>query len=95
MTGKYIRYRLVDYYDVWGNEEEGFWVNALCVCEDDIMIAENSTDNEILEYLSKTFGWLSEESVKAGEITIELQDDNWLEIIATNGYPLGRLEKFQ
>ena len=93
MAGKFNKYKLVDYFDVWGNEEEGFWVNNQCVIEDEITIAENSTDDEILEYLSKTFGWLSEESVKAGEITIESQDDNWIEFIATNGYPLGRLEK--
>ena len=34
-----MKYDLVDYFDVWGNEEDGFEVNNLAIVENDLLVS--------------------------------------------------------
>lgn len=88
---KKFNYRLVDYFDVWGNEEDGFEVNNLCVVEEvKIELDEDSTHQNIIDIL-KEQNYLKQ--------TVKLSDfDVWddFEMIefsdVNNGMPLFRLE---
>ena len=44
-------YTLINYFDVWGNEKDGWEVNNQCIEKDDISIADDATPKEICEYL--------------------------------------------
>lgn len=83
-----MKYKLIDYYDVLCNEEDGYEVNNLCTCVTGIEIA---TDADIINYL-KLINFLSE---KATTETVELDgDDFYIELTEKeSGYPLGRLER--
>lgn len=85
-----MEYKLIDYYDVLGNEEDGYEVNNLCTCVTDIEIADDATDTDIINYL-KSINFLSE---KATTETVEVDgDDLFIELTEKEtGYPLGRLE---
>lgn len=84
-----MKYKLIDYYDVLGNEEEGYEVNNLCTCVTGIEIADDATDTDIINYL-KSINFLSE---KATTETVELEGDNfYIELTEKEtGYPLGLL----
>lgn len=85
-------YKLIDYYDVWGNKENGYCVNGVCTVEDDICITEDSSDREIIDYLIDVIGYLSPNAREAVEL--ESSDGNMIEIQAiSDGFPIGRLEK--
>ena len=43
-------YTLINYFDVWGNEEDGWEVNDSCV-EFDVRITDNMTDQDIISFL--------------------------------------------
>lgn len=84
------KYRLINYFDVWGNEEDGYEVNDLCVEETDIFIADNSTDQEVLSLLVR-IGFLTTDDPE--KVCIKWEDD-MIEIEGVKtGVPLGRLEK--
>lgn len=44
-------YTLINYFDVWGNEVDGYEVNNQCVEAKDIVIADDATDADIINYL--------------------------------------------
>lgn len=50
-TPKVNHYKLIDYFDVWGNKVDGWEINNLCTVKEDIIIAEDSTDEEIIYFL--------------------------------------------
>ena len=52
------KYSLINYFDVWGNAEEGWIVNDQCVEFDDLVITDDATDKDILNYL-KEIGFLA------------------------------------
>lgn len=84
------KYNLINYFDVWGNEEEGYEVNNLCVEERDIVITDDATDKDILEFLV-AIGFLN----TSDESKVYLQDYGYgmIEIYQKeHNYPLGRLE---
>lgn len=84
------KYRLINYFDVWGNEEDGYEVNDLCVEETDIFIADNSTDQEVLSLLVR-IGFLTTDDPE--KVCIKWESD-MIEIEGVEtGIPLGRLEK--
>lgn len=88
---KKFKYRLVDYFDVWGNEEDGFEVNNLCYLDDiKVEINEDSTHKNIIDIL-KEQNYL-EKTVKVSDFDI-MDDFEFIEFSsAENGMPLFRLE---
>lgn len=87
---KVNHYKLIDYFDVWGNPIDGWEVNDLTTVEDDIVIAEDLTDEEIIDFLI----WIKYLKPEAkGNVHLESQDNEMIEIVAReNNYPIGRLE---
>lgn len=47
------RYDLINYFDVWYNEEEGYTVNNCCVEKRDITITDDATAEDIIDYLKQ------------------------------------------
>lgn len=96
---KINKYKVVDYFDVWGNAEDGWQVNNLTSYYDTdetcLRISEDATDKEILEYLVQ-IGYLKtlDESVKITDLVhLESYDNEMIEIVRTvDDFPLGRLE---
>ena len=87
---KVNHYKLIDYFDVWGNATDGWEVNDLTTVEDDIVITEDSTDEEIIDFLVR-IDYLKPEVKEL--VYLESYDNEMIEIIAReNDYPLGRLE---
>ena len=46
-----MKYELINYFDVWGNAEDGWEVNNQCVEFRDLIITEDASDKDILNYL--------------------------------------------
>lgn len=46
-----MKWTLINYFDVWGNEEDGWEVNNACTEFDDLEIADDATDQDIIDYL--------------------------------------------
>ncbi len=44
-------YTLINYFDVWGNEEDGYEVNNQSVEADDVVITDDATDQDIINFL--------------------------------------------
>ena len=83
------RYKLVDYFDVWGNEEEGWEVNDLCTIFDDLYMEDDITDEDIIDYII-SIDYLNS---KAKEGVIIQGDGVMIELVSKeNGCPIGRLE---
>ena len=84
------RYRLINYFDVWGNAEVGYEVNDLCVEETGIFIADDSTDQEVLNLLVR-IGFLTTDD---SEKVCVINNGDMIEIESVeDGCPLGRLER--
>lgn len=85
------KYRLIDYFDVWGNPDDGWTVNDSTTIKDDIVIEEDARDEEIIDILVQ-IGYLNPEARE----TIHLEDYgsiDTIEIIMDEiDCPLGRLE---
>ena len=83
-------YTLTDYFDVWGNEDDGWTVNNSCPLYCDLVISDEATDKEILTYLKAT-GYLTTDDMRK----VYLQDDgDMIEIVQRKGdMPLGRLSR--
>ena len=87
---KVNHYKLIDYFDVWGNATDGWEVNNLTTVEDDIVISEDSTDEEIIEFLIQ-IEYLKPEAKE--NVHLESYDNEMIEIVQTkDDYPIGRLE---
>lgn len=87
---KVNHYKLIDYFDVWGNPIDGWEVNDLTTVEEDIVIAEDATDEEIIDLLIR-IGYLTPEA--KGNVHLESYDNEMIEIVQTkDDYPIGRLE---
>ena len=44
-------WRLLNYFDVWADEDEGWVVNDYCVEFRDLVITDDATDQDLLDYL--------------------------------------------
>ena len=42
---------LINYFDVWGNEEDGWDVNNCCVEKDDIEMTDDCTLDDVISWL--------------------------------------------
>ena len=84
-------YSIIDYFDVWGNETDGWQVNNQCVVCDDLHIEEDASDDEIVGYMVSA-GFLKEEAV--GHVTVEDYGDGMIEIsVKEDGMPLYSIRK--
>ena len=91
----YAEYRLIHYFDVWGNNIDGWEVNNLCDVTDEygtITISDEACYEEIIDYLVMIGYFISEEKE---DIVIDSSDDMMIEFSESNGYPLCRLEKIR
>ena len=87
---KVNHYKLIDYFDVWGNATDGWEVNDVTTVIHDIAIAEDATDEEIIDYLIQ-LDYLCSEAKE--NVHLESYDNEMIEIVQTkDDYPLGRLE---
>ena len=87
---KVNHYKLIDYFDVWGNAEDGWEVNDLTTVEDDIVITEDSSDEDIIDFLIQ-IEYLKPEARE--NVHLESYDNEMIEIVQTkDDYPIGRLE---
>ena len=87
---KVNHYKLIDYFDVWGNPIDGWEVNDLTTVEEDIVIAEDSTDEEIIDFLIQ-IEYLKPEARE--NVHLESYDNEMIEIVQTkDDYLIGRLE---
>ena len=85
----YFRLKLVDYFDVWSDEEGGYQVNNLCTLFDDIYTADLK-DRTLLDILKKT-GYIKKDT-RINQITF-IDQYPFIEIEERrNNYPLGRFE---
>ena len=85
------KYRLVNYFDVWGNEADGWEINNLCVEFDDLTISDDATDKEILEYL-KMIRFLNTSDMRKLYVDSSMYD-GVIEIFERKGMkPICRLE---
>ena len=88
-----MRFQVVDYYDVWGNEVDGWDVNDISREDYYIDLVFDNTDEEIIEKLVEV-GYLNKESVD--NIAVDWLDDTMIELtLKENWMPLGRLEKVE
>lgn len=86
-----MKYKLIDYYDVLGNKEDGYEVNDVYTRITGVEITDNTTDEDIINYL-KSINFLIESATTE---TIEIDGDDFcIELTEKEtGYPLGRLER--
>lgn len=61
------RYRLINYFDVWGNKEDGWEVNNQCVEFDDLYLTDDCSNKELLNYL-KERGFLTTSDMRRLEV---------------------------
>lgn len=87
-----MRMILIDYFDVWGNEEDGFEVNNLARY-DERPVGINDPEDEVDILISLvSYGYLKPEAVKLLEVDFSM-NDFCLEInIRETGEPVCRLE---
>lgn len=91
------KYRLIDYHDVCGNEEEGWDVNDMSEWPDIVELPEEFTMQDIVDELkyvgfakpSATADMLEE--IPLGDVHIELQENTQ----GNMGKPLCRLERIK
>ena len=87
------QYKLIDYFDVWGNQEDGWEVNNMCTVDEEyglITITDDATDEDIVDYLIQT-GYLGFKA--KGKVRIE-GDDLIIELFGKeDDMPIGRLER--
>lgn len=87
----YNKYKLVDYYDVWGNEEDGFEVNDIAVIADDVVISDDADEQDILDLLYN-MEYLNTKD--PNKVYVNMSDFDMMELFdATNDCPIGRLER--
>ncbi len=85
-------YDLIDYFDVLGNEDDGWEVNNLGPIEEKIWISDDITEDGLLDLL-KDIGYLNKD-VKLSDVIFDWEEPYFIEIMqAKDYYPIGRLEK--
>ena len=78
-------YSLINYFDVWGNETDGYEVNNQCVEKTGIHIPDDVKDYEVIDYL-KSIKFITQEC-KMSDFDVNMACD-YIEVNTSNGYPL-------
>lgn len=88
------KWRLIDYFDVWFNEDDGYWVNNQTEVMNDIVMTDDAKDRDIFDFLKDSVGYFGPE---AKYEDIHFAGDNWQIEMWTKRdgytYPLCRLER--
>ena len=63
-----MKYQYIS-YDVWGNEKEGFWVNAAYTTNDYVEIPDGASNDDIRKILKRE-GWVKK-GVRNDRVGIE------------------------
>lgn len=71
------KYSVINYFDVWGNEKDGWEVNNQCIEFDDLWLSDDITPKEICEYLKK-IGLLATSDMRRIAVT------DWGDLIEIN-----------
>jgi hypothetical protein len=85
-----VKVELINYFDIWGNPEEGYEVNNLC-SEGEFHLPKDFTEEQLLQGL-KDHGFLRE--------FVKMEDIDFMDLIgygvefftSDDGCPLGRVE---
>ena len=88
------KWEVIDYFDVWHNEEEGYWVNNQAVVIDDLIMTEDTSNEENFNYLKDIAGIFGPEA-KFEDMNFD-GDDYYIEVSTTvndEWYPLCRLQR--
>ena len=78
-----MKYTLINYFDVWGNKNDGWEVKDQCIEADDIVIADDATPKEICDYL-KSIKMLATSDMRRLEVI------DWGDLIEINERKSGR-----
>jgi hypothetical protein len=81
-----MEYRAINYFDVWGNEEEGYNVNDSCEESVRMFISDNMGDSDIVQMMVE-LGYLKDTAVLGENVFITSTGDGY-ELEGTGGYPL-------
>lgn len=65
---------LIDYFDVWGNAEDGWEVNNQCEICNDLNITDDASEDDIIDYFIEN-GYLRPEA--KGKVAI---DEGWIDM---------------
>lgn len=85
-----VEYQLVDYWDVWGNEDDGYEVNDVARLGN-VFLADNSDADDVIDVLIK-ISFLS--IWEKNKYHVEWRDEDFIEISHGDDYkPICRLEK--
>lgn len=85
------KYQLINYFDVWGNDDDGFEVNNQCRENIFIEIDENTTKENIIEQLIEN-GFLKNKA-NINNVDVDWFDDHFIELFESGRrYPLCALE---
>lgn len=86
----YYKLRLTHYFDIWGNEDDGWDVNDARVVWDNIWT--NELDAKTLLNILKNTGFL-QKHVRTNQLNFDWLGPDYCEISTRrNGYPLGRID---
>lgn len=83
--------QLINYFDVWGNEEDGYEVNNLCKEGEPFDLPKGFTDEQLLEALKEMEFFNNRATLE----TVRFEDlhDFGVEFyVARTGEPVGRVE---
>lgn len=85
-VSKCRHYVLIDYFDTWYNDCDGWFVNNQSVIMDDIIITDDTNEKDIIEYLKNNNLLVSNCTIDDFEI---LMDIDFIEVLEKKtGKPL-------
>ena len=79
------KWEVRDYFDVWGNAEDGYEVNDSIVRREILVLPETATDQEILEAMADC-GFLTRRALEGFVEVVNLGTD--VEVVTKQGMPL-------
>lgn len=82
------KWRLVNYIDVWGNVNNGWEVNNVCIEFEDLVISEDATDEDLINYLKEIEFF----STEASTYTIDVIDSGDIIEFENSGKPYKEYE---
>jgi hypothetical protein len=88
------RYRLINYFDVWGSKKDGWEVNNLCTEKEELEIIRYATNRDLLQAL-KDCGFIRP-GVRINQIWFDTANPEMMEFREQKtDRPIGRLELIQ